>query len=356
MIKVMVIDDSAVVRAAMSDILNAVTGIEVVATAADPVFARDKLRTVTPDVITLDLEMPRMDGLTFLRKLMAYKPIPVLMVSSLTTEGATATLDALAAGAVDFVSKPSGSVGYGLKDVADEIVRKVRVAARARVRIRPNLQDLEVAPRHTIDEMLPLSGPERGFRGPPIICMGASTGGTLAIEAILKHLKPPQLPIVIVQHMPELYTAAFAHRLNGQSLLNVCESEHDLPLEPNSVVIAKGGTHTLIQRSGDGYRVILKNAPPVNRHRPSVDMLLRSAANSAGAGALGIILTGMGDDGARGMRDLKEAGAFTFGQDEKSCVVYGMPAAAFKLGAIQREVSLDQIPWLISQYSRRGSQ
>ena len=294
-----------------------------------------------------------MDGVTFLKKLMAFKPIPVVMVSSLTTAGASATLDALAAGAVDFVGKPTGSVGYGLQDIGHEIVQKIRNAAHARVRVRPSVIQLDVPPRHTIDEMLPLSGPFRGFRGPPIVCIGASTGGTVAIETVVQELQPPQVPIVIVQHMPLLYTNAFANRLNNLSSLHIREAKNDMPLEPDSVTIARGGIHMLIQRNGSGYHVSLKDAPPVNRHRPSVDMLFRSAANSAGAGALGIIMTGMGDDGARGLRDLKDCGAFTFGQDENSCVVYGMPAAAKKIDAVHRELPLSQIPFLITQYSRR---
>lgn len=355
MIKVLVIDDSAVVRAAMTEIFEQTPDIRVVATAADPVFARDKLKTMTPDVITLDVEMPRMDGVTFLKKLMAFKPIPVVMVSSLTTAGAAATIDALAAGAVDFVSKPTGSVGYGLQDVASDIIQKVRAAANAKVRVRQPVSQLDVPTRHTIDEMLPLFGPSLGFRGPPVICIGASTGGTVAIESVLQNLQPPQVPIVIVQHMPPLYTSAFASRLNSLSALDIREAEHNMPLTPNSVSIAKGGIHMLIDRMGSQYHVVLKDAPPVNRHRPSVDMLFRSAANSAGAGALGIILTGMGDDGARGLRDLKNLGAFTFGQDENSCVVYGMPAAAKKLDAVHRELPLSQIPFLITQFSRRES-
>ncbi|MBN2341667.1 MAG: chemotaxis response regulator protein-glutamate methylesterase [Deltaproteobacteria bacterium] len=351
MIKVMIIDDSAVVRTAMTDMLADAAGIEVVATAADPIFARDKLKKITPDVITLDVEMPRMDGLTFLKKLMAYKPIPVIMVSSLTQAGAKTTLEALNAGAVDYIGKPTGSMGYGLQDVATELIEKIRSAATARLHVKP--EALQVPPKHDIEEMLPLTGPKSGLGGPPIVVIGASTGGTVALETVLSRLHPPVVPIVVVQHMPPLFTHAFAERLNSICHLQVTEAQHNQYMTPNTVTIAKGGFHLLLQISKGHYYVEVKDAPPVNRHKPSVDVLFRSTANSAGRSALGIIMTGMGDDGAKGLLDMKNLGATTVAQDEQSCVVFGMPGAALRMGAATREISLGGIDTLITTFSRK---
>ncbi|PIE17332.1 MAG: chemotaxis response regulator protein-glutamate methylesterase [Proteobacteria bacterium] len=350
-VRVLIVDDSALVRVALSRILAAQPDIEVVGTAMDPFVARDKIAELKPDVLTLDIEMPRMDGVTFLRKLMRHKPTPVVMVSSLTSKGADATLEALAAGAVDYIAKPNGSKGFNLDAIADEIVVKVRAAAAARL-----------APvRHGIEAKRPAADADRAtdvravMRGAPaIICIGASTGGTTAIETVLRDLPRAMPPIVIVQHMPEAFTGSFARRVDSLCQLEVLEASHRLPVQQGRAVIAHGGAHMVLQRGKGGYYVDLKSAPPVNRHRPSVDVLFRSAVNAAGPGAIGVLLTGMGADGARGLLELRKAGAMTVAQDEASSVVWGMPRVAIELGGAEQVLPLDKVAGFLLKQTRGG--
>jgi len=357
MIKVLIIDDSALVRESLKNILNSAAGIQVIDTAADPYFARDKIKKLNPDVITLDIEMPRMDGLTFLKKLMAYRPIPVIMVSSLTERGASITLEALRAGAVDFVTKPTSHVGDGLVEMSDEIVSKVRSAAQAKLRKKSAAPTFAAEPRVEqkvlIDQVLaatPLKTP-RGDT--PVVCIGASTGGTVAIEDILLKLPGNTTGIVVVQHMPGGYTKMFADRLDAICEMEIVEAESGMAVCPGRAIIAKGGYHLLLQRSGKGYYVDVKDGPPVNRHKPSVDVLFRSAANAAGENVLGLILTGMGDDGARGMVDLASVGAYTVAQDESSSVVFGMPHTAIERGGVSRILGLKEMPGIILAHMKR---
>ncbi len=353
MIRVLIVDDSALFRVMLKDILGSAVGIEVVGVAADAFAARDKFKKLKPDVLTLDIEMPGMNGLEFLEKLMNYQPTPVIMVSSLTTQGAEATLKALSLGAIDFVAKPAGQLEVELPRMSEEIVEKIRAAHRARVKnVRPSAA---VAPVENfgIDEVLPRAQKPRTVSGPPVICVGASTGGTTAIEFLLTHLQSESPGLVIVQHMPAGYTLAFAERVNALSPLEVLEAKDGLEVIPGRAIIAAGGYHTLLQRGAGGYFVQVKDGVPVNRHKPSVDVLFRSAANTAGANALGILLTGMGDDGARGLLDLRNTGAHTLAQDEDSCVIFGMPKVAIELGAAARIVALGNIPYLIKTYAER---
>ncbi len=347
MIKVLIVDDSALVRTTLQSILEKAVDIQVVGTAADPYFARDKIKKLNPDVITLDVEMPRMDGLTFLEKLMAYRPMPVIMISSLTQQGAETTLKALSLGAVDYVAKPTGNLEHNLSKLSQEIVEKVRIAARARVRTPVKGRKLEVDDKVRIDQVLK-AAPSTATRGSEeLICIGASTGGTTAIEQILQVLPGDTAGIVVVQHMPPGYTKSFADRLNGMSALEVLEAEAGLNVGAGRAIIARGGNHLLLQRRANGYYVDVKDGPPVNRHKPSVDVLFRSAANAAGRNALGIILTGMGDDGAKGLQDLMNVGAFTVAQNEATSVVFGMPAVAIQMGAARRVSPLQEIPSVI---------
>ncbi len=341
MIKVLIVDDSALVRATLTQILEAANGIEVVGTAPDARLGWRKIKALKPDVLTLDIEMPKVDGITFLRKLMVHRPMPVVMISSLTEAGARVTLDALSAGAVDFVTKPGGMYGAKLPDVAAEVVRKVRAAAHAKVGARTAAQ-LKPRRRLGVDEVLERQRIDtRG--APPVICIGASAGGTVALERVLRELPVNLPPIVVVQHMPAGYTGPFAERLDTTCKLHVFEARDRTRVRPGDVAIAPGGRHLLLQRQGSQYWLAVRDAPPVNRHRPSVDVLFRSAANSAGSSVVGVLLTGMGDDGARGMRDLFDVNAVTFAQDEASCLVYGMPRAAVELGAVRLVLSPDEI-------------
>jgi len=352
MIRVLVVDDSALVRKMLTDFLDAEPDIRVIATASDPYAARRRLLAEMPDVITLDIEMPRMDGLTFLGKLMAWRPVPVVIVSSLSRRGAEVTLKALAAGAVDTVAKPSRGLRTELPELRQEIVDKVRAAARSRVRRPPPVVG-RPEPRHYVEELVPRSRVSPRSRA-PVIVIGASTGGTAALEVILRRL-PATLPgIVVVQHMPAAFTVAFASRLDSVSALRVRHGEEGLAVRPGEAVLAPGGCHTLLQRSGSGYRIELRQGPPVNRHRPSVDVLFRSTANCAGGAATAVLLTGMGDDGARGMLDLHELGARTIAQDEASCVVYGMPRSAVERGAVQTTASLEAIGELLAGMAQVG--
>ncbi|WAJ37147.1 chemotaxis response regulator protein-glutamate methylesterase [Pseudomonas sp. GOM7] len=342
-IKVMIVDDSAVVRQVLASVLAADPAIEVLGTAADPLFALSKMERQWPDVIVLDVEMPRMDGITFLKKLMAERPTPVVICSTLTEKGASTTMQAMAAGAVSIVTKPQMNLSKFLVNASDDLLGAVKAAARANLRQLKNRAT--VTPKLGADAVLPaVEGSAMARTTERVVAIGTSTGGTQALEYVLTALPRVCPGIVIVQHMPERFTAAFAERLNGLCQIEVLEARHGDRVIPGRALIAPGGRHMLLKRSGAQYLVEVVDGPPVSRHKPSVDVLFRSTARAAGANATGIIMTGMGDDGARGLREMSEAGALTLGQDEASCVVYGMPKEAMKLGAVSREIPLEQIP------------
>ncbi|WP_322978910.1 chemotaxis response regulator protein-glutamate methylesterase [Pseudomonas sp. C11] len=342
-IKVMIVDDSAVVRQVLAGSLAEHSGIEVIGTAADPLFALDKMQREWPDVIVLDVEMPRMDGISFLKKLMAERPTPVVICSTLTEKGAATTMEAMAAGAVAIVTKPQVGLRQFLLEATEELANAIRAASQARLkRLAP--PPVAAAPKLNADVILPASTASAMTRTTErIVAIGTSTGGTQALEYVLTALPRVCPGIVIVQHMPERFTAAFAERLNALCQIEVREAKHGDRVIPGRALIAPGGRHMLLKRSGAQYMVEVVDGPPVSRHKPSVDVLFRSTARAAGANATGIIMTGMGDDGARGLREMREAGAFTLGQDEASCVVYGMPKEAKKIDAVSREIPLEQI-------------
>lgn len=352
-IKVLVIDDSAVVRQVLTDKLNKSPEIEFLGTASDPIFAMEKMKQAWPDVIILDVEMPRMDGITFLKKLMAQHPTAVVICSTLTEKGAETTMQALAAGAISIITKPKAGLKDFLLDASEDIVQIVKVAAKANIkRILPDDMTIKVQPKLTADAVLP-SGPRAMAQTTErIVAIGTSTGGTQALEAVLTSLPRVSPGIVIVQHMPESFTAAFAQRLNQLCEIEVKEAVNGDRVISGRALIAPGGKHMLLKRSGAQYVVNVIDGPLVSRHRPSVNVLFRSVAQSAGKNALGIIMTGMGDDGAQGLKEMLEAGARTLGQDESSCVVYGMPKEAFKLGAVERELPLSKIPYEIVSYGK----
>ncbi|OGI44773.1 MAG: chemotaxis response regulator protein-glutamate methylesterase [Candidatus Muproteobacteria bacterium RIFCSPHIGHO2_01_FULL_65_16] len=334
-IKVLVVDDSALMRQLLSAILAEDPAIEVVGAAVNPLIAREKIKALKPDVLTLDVEMPGMDGITFLQNLMRLRPMPVVMVSSLTEKGADATLRALALGAVDFVTKPQSGLREGMQALVDEICGKVRAAARAHVRSLPPIAappaatPAALAGTHMLREQ--------------VVVMGASTGGTQAITEILTML-PEQCPgIAIVQHMPPKFTALFAGHLDQQCALEVREARDGERLGWGVALIAPGGRQMELVKDSDGYAVRVYDGAPVNMHRPSVDVLFESAARCAGRNALGIILTGMGGDGARGLRAMKEAGAHTIAQDEATSVIFGMPEQAIRLGGAREVARLERI-------------
>ena len=342
-IRVLVVDDSAVVRQVMLEVLKSAPDIEVIGTASDPLFAMQKMRVEWPDVITLDVEMPRMDGITFLKKLMAERPTPVVICSSLTEKGAETTMQALAAGAIAIITKPKMGVKQFLQDASNDLVAAVRAAAQA------NLRRM-ILPAAVQPALKPVARPDveamagaMARTSERIVAIGTSTGGTLALEALLTALPRVSPGIVIVQHMPEKFTAAFAERLNGLCEIEVLEANNGDRVIPGRALIAPGGRHMQLKRSGAQYVVEVADGPLVNRHKPSVDVLFRSVAHAAGGNAVGVIMTGMGDDGARGMRDMHDAGAYTLAQDEASCVVYGMPKEAVKLGGVDQSLSLGSL-------------
>ncbi len=331
-IRVLVVDDSAIARQVITSALNSAPDIEVIDSAPDPYIARDKVVKLRPDVITLDVEMPRMDGLTFLIKLMKHFPLPVVMVSSLTQSGAETTIAALEAGAVDVVAKPVMEK-HNLSEITIELVDKVRAAARAKV--RPVLNSKSNAPRPVLSSMVATTN--------KVVALGASTGGTEAIKNVLTRLPANAPGIAIVQHMPEKFTQAFAARIDSLCQIKVKEAQTGDSLVNGVALIAPGSDHMLLRRSGSRYYVEVKKGPLVNRHRPSVEVLFNSTAKTAGKNAVGVILTGMGDDGAVGMKNMKDAGASTIAQDEKSCVVFGMPKEAIAHGGVDNIVPLDKV-------------
>jgi two-component system chemotaxis response regulator CheB len=342
-VRVLVVDDSALVRKLLSTMLSCDPGIEVVGTAADPLIAREKIKQLNPDVLTLDVEMPRMDGITFLENLMRLRPMPVVMVSSLTQEGAEVTLRALELGAVDFFTKPSNDLASTFAEGAQEICAKVKLAALARPRQRAAVRKLDVPPRLTADAVLPRAQSAGTRGGMPIIAIGASTGGTEAIRVVLEAMPPDAPPIVITQHIPAAFSGPFASRMDNCSAMRVCEARDGQPIQPGHAYIAPGSQHLLVMWDGAKYVCRLHNGPPVNRHKPSVDVLFRSMAASVGKAAIAALLTGMGDDGARGLLELQQGGAHTLVQDEESSVVWGMPGAAWKLGAASEKLPLEHI-------------
>ncbi len=344
-IRVLVVDDSAVMRQLLTEILNSDPGIEVAGTAPDPYVAREKIKLLNPDVLTLDVEMPRMDGLAFLRNLMRLRPMPVVMCSSLTQHGATVALDALALGAVDFVAKPTVDVAHGIKHAAQEIISKVKMAARAQIRPFVDAAPaMVVADRHDASVVLPRRvAPTHFATTDRIIAIGASTGGTEAIKEVLSHLPADTPGIVISQHIPKAFSGAFALRMDASSVLNVCEARDGQPILAGHAYIAPGDQHLLVVRDGARYQCRLSDGDLVNRHRPSVDVMFRSVAQSAGRNSIGVILTGMGRDGAEGLKEMREAGASTIAQDENTSVVWGMPGAAWQIGAAQSLHPLAQI-------------
>ncbi|MCX7096235.1 MAG: chemotaxis response regulator protein-glutamate methylesterase [Methylobacter sp.] len=350
-IKVMIVDDSAVVRQVLTANLAQDPGIDVIGAAADPVFAMAKMHKQWPDVIVLDVEMPRMDGITFLKKLMAERPTPVVICSTLTEKGAETTMQALAAGAVSIVTKPKVGLKQFLQEDSESLIVAVKAAARA------NLRRLGAAPvpaKLSADAILPAGFHSMAETTDRVVAIGTSTGGTQALELILTDLPRVCPGIVIVQHMPEKFTGAFAARLNNLCRIEVREAVNGDRVLPGRALIAPGGRHMMLKRSGAQYHVEIVEGPPVSRHCPSVDVLFRSVAKCAGKNSLGIIMTGMGDDGAKGLKEMHDMGASSVGQDEDSCVVYGMPKEAAKLGAVDRELPLIRIAGEIVASSNGG--
>ncbi|WP_438971113.1 protein-glutamate methylesterase/protein-glutamine glutaminase [Methylophaga sp.] len=354
-ITVLVVDDSALVRQLLTELLNSDPEIEVVGAAADPYQAREKIKQLNPDVLTLDVEMPKMDGVTFLRNLMRLRPMPVVMVSTLTEKGAQVTLEALELGAFDFVEKPKLDLSNTLADYTAEITQKVKAAARAPLStLTPRVLSKKVDEKFTADAVIAKQESTRPHlkTTEKIIAIGASTGGTEAIKDVLCAL-PPNCPgIVVTQHIPATFSAAFAERVNKYAAISVKQAEDGEQVLPGHAYIAPGDKHLLVERSGARYYCRLNDGPPVSRHKPSVDVLFRSVAQNVGLNAIGVMLTGMGDDGAHGMLEMKQAGASNLVQDEKTSVVWGMPGAAFKLGAAEITVPLERIAEEMLQRSR----
>ncbi|MFH1674164.1 MAG: chemotaxis response regulator protein-glutamate methylesterase [Pseudomonadota bacterium] len=336
-IKVLIVDDSAIVRKVFSEELSREEGIKIVGTAPDPYVARDKIIKLKPDVITLDIEMPRMDGITFLKKLMKYYPLPVIIVSSLTPKGGKMALDAIESGAIEVLAKPGSS--YSIGDMSCQLADKIRAAAHARIpRVKENRASTSSDDKHVVVASKALKKTSN-----KVIAIGASTGGTEALKRVLTKLPYTSPGVLVVQHMPPQFTTAFAERLNGLCQINVKEAEDGDTIVPGKALIAPGNYHMLLRRSGARYYVLIKDGPMVCHQRPSINVLFNSVAEYAGANAVGVILTGMGSDGADGMLKMKEAGARNIAQDEASCVVFGMPKEAIKSGGVDRVVSLDRI-------------
>ncbi len=356
--KVFIVDDSAVVRQVLTGLLDSLPGVTVIGAAPDPIFAMTRMEKDWPDVIILDIEMPRMDGITFLKKLMHERPTPVVICSTLTAKGAEVTMQAMSAGAVDIITKPTVNLKGFLQDSKTLLADAIKGAAHARLKKTgppPSKSQIDGSPKLNADAILaPSNRTAMSETTDQVVAIGTSTGGTQALEYVLTRLPRTTPGIVVVQHMPEAFTAAFAKRLDSLCQITVKEAEQNDRVIPGLALIAPGGKHMLLRRSGAQYRVEIKDGPLVSRHRPSVDVLFRSTAQAAGKNALGIIMTGMGDDGAHGLKELHDTGALTIAQDEASCVVYGMPKEAVKLGGTDGELPLSAIPNLIIQSPSRG--
>ncbi|MEN6615863.1 MAG: chemotaxis response regulator protein-glutamate methylesterase [Syntrophorhabdus sp.] len=351
-IKVLIVDDSAVVRQVLENMFDSDPSLEVVGSARDPYVAADIMKHVVPDVITLDVEMPRMDGITFLNKIMSQKPIPIVMCSSLTEKNSETALKAMEFGAVDIIEKPKLGIKQFLEESKVIICDSVKAAAQARIG-KPKRTFIKVEPKLTADAMLEKPTSRAMIQTTErIVVVGASTGGTEALKLFLQSLPLDSPGMVVVQHMPENFTAAFSRRLDGICRVSVKEAQNDDTVVPGRVLIAPGNKHTLLKRSGARYYVEVKDGPLVSRHRPSVDVLFRSAARYAGKNAVGVIMTGMGDDGARGMLEMAEAGSYTIAQDEATCVVFGMPKEAIKLGAVKSILPLPDIAGVVIRETR----
>jgi len=347
-VRVLIVDDSALVRRILTEVLSTDPGIEVIGTASDAYIARDKIKQLNPDVLTLDVEMPKMDGVTFLRNLMRLRPMPVVMVSSLTEHGAEVTLDALAVGAVDYLPKPKIDIAATLTDYADELRAKIRSAATARVRPYTGAAagngGAAVAPRLGVEAVLARTAARRQFRTTDrIIAIGASTGGTEAIKEVLVQLPADTPGVVITQHIPKAFSTPFARRMDACCQMTVYEAQDGQMILPGHVYIAPGDRHLLVVRDGARYVCKLDDGPPVNRHKPSVDVLFRSVAQQVGRNAIGLILTGMGKDGAVGLKEMRDAGSPTVAQDEATSVVWGMPGEAVAIGAAAETLPLGQV-------------
>jgi two-component system, chemotaxis family, protein-glutamate methylesterase/glutaminase len=360
-IRVLIVDDSAIVRQVLQEQLKTLPDIEVMAVAPDPLFALEKMKKEWPDVIILDIEMPRMDGISFLRQLNATRPTPVIICSSLAEEGADATLQALEEGAFAIITKPKIGVRDFLREASEDLGNLVRAAAQAKIeQLHPRKAEKPNAPKAPIVErerfqpklapdvmLAPPSGKNQIPMTEQFVAIGCSTGGTLALESILLALPRTCPGIVVVQHMPGQFTRSFAERLDRLCAMEVREARDGDRILPGLVLIAPGGKHLLVQRNGSQYRAEVKDGPLVSRHRPSVDILFRSVAKAAGRNAIGIIMTGMGDDGARGLKEMHDTEATTYAQDEATCVVFGMPKEAIRLGGVDHVVALDSIPQII---------
>lgn len=357
-IKVLIIDDSALIRSLLTEIINKQPDMVVVGSAPDPLAAREKIKALNPDVLTLDVEMPKMDGIAFLERLMRLRPMPVVMVSSLTEKSSVITLHALELGAFDFVTKPKLDIRNGLQEYAEELTDKIRGAVRSRLRQTPHRNPVSTpAPQKNNADVVLAAERHTFSTTEKIILLGASTGGTEALKTVLVDMPPDCPGILITQHMPEAFTKTFAKRLDSLCRIAVKEAEDGDRILPGHAYLAPGNRHLLLKRSGANYVAELSDGPAVSRHRPSVDVLFRSAANCAGKNAIGIIMTGMGDDGAAGMLEMHQAGAYTMAQDEESCVVFGMPKEAIARGGVDEIVPLPDISrrlsaWLASQGKR----
>jgi len=349
--RVLIVDDSATMRSVLAEMINATPDLEVVGMAPDAVVAREMIKELNPDVLTLDFNMPKMDGVEFLDRLMRLRPMPVVMVSSFTEAGSETTLKALELGAVDFIGKPRADGGKRMEDYAEELTEKIRAAKGARVRRLATPHAGVSSP--ALSSSASAVSAARSTPSGKILFVGASTGGTEAIKDFLLGLPADCPPVLIVQHMPEAFTASFARRLDGLCAPRVLEAQGNEKVESGKVYIAPGHSHLRIRRTPSGYVTELLATEPVNRHRPSVDVLFDSAASLVGRQAVGVILTGMGKDGAQGLLRMRQSGARTFGQDEASCVVYGMPREAFLIGAVEEQCGLDDISKRVLQAASR---
>lgn len=344
-VRVLIIDDSLLIRKILTEIFNSSPDIEVVGAAADPLIAREMIKQLNPDVLTLDIEMPRMDGITFLRNLMRLRPTPVVMISTLTEKGAEVTLEALALGAVDFIAKPKVDVVSTLNSYADDIISKVKMAARANVRNDTNrtlrTREVDKTPGDVNLKTEPVK--KRAAAGNKIIALGASTGGTEAIKAVVKGLPADTPAVVITQHLPAAFSESFVRHIDLVTEMTACIPKHGQTVATGHIYLAPGDRHMKVIREGSGFVIQLHNGEPVNRHKPAVDVMFRSVARNAGANAVAVLLTGMGADGAIGMKEMHDAGAKTVIQDEQSSVVWGMPGAAFKLGCTDYVLPLEDV-------------